>query len=94
MDKKEILQQKKNRIEEIKPIICKSFPSDKELDKYIKKNQLVFDEYDELFIEIEQLEWELMSPEEQKKAEKRDRFLTLKAKGEPFDLDEFDDLNV
>ena len=93
MSKKEILQQKKNRIEKIKPIIQKGFSTDKELDKHIKNNKSIFDEYDKLFIEIEQLEWELMTPEEQKKAEKRDRFLTLKAKGEPFDLEEFNDLN-
>jgi hypothetical protein len=33
-----------------------------------------------------------MSPEEQEKAKKKKRFLELKAKGEPFDLSEFEDL--
>jgi len=84
----------KNRNNELTPIISKKFkPFTGELKKYKEKKHKIFEEYHKNRDEIEQLEWELMTPEEQKKAEKRDRFLTLKAKGEPFDLEEFNDLN-
>ena len=94
MDKKAKIEQLRKRLKEIEPILNKTFNTNRDIKRHVKKNKNLYDEGRSIFEEIEQLEWELMSPEEQKKAEKRDRFLTLKAKGESFDLEEFDDLNV
>lgn len=93
MNKKEELQKLQKRMVEVKPIVSKGFPTDKELDDYKKKNQNIFNEYYFLFEQIQKLEYELMTPEEQKRYDKGMEFLRLKAKGEPFDFDEFDDLN-
>lgn len=92
-NKKQNLKKLKERLKELLPIVSKKFKKSKELEKYVDENIELYKEANSIHEEIEQLEWELMTPEEQKKAEKRDRFLTLKAKGEPFDLEEFNDLN-
>ena len=92
-EKKETLKKLIKRNEELKPIISKSFQTSKELDSYYQKNKKDYEEYDSNLIQIQQLEYELMTPEEQKRYDKGMLFLKLKAKGEPFDFDEFDDLN-
>ena len=92
-NKKDILEQLKKRNEELKPKIFKDYKTVKELNNYRNKNITIFQEYNSNQEQIEQLEYDLMSPEEQEKWKKRDRFLELKAKGEPFDLSEFEDLN-
>ena len=90
--KQKTLKQLKKRFKELKPITTKGFKTSKELQNYKKKNIQLFEEYYEIGEKILQLEWELMSPEEQEKQKKRDKFLELKSKGEPFDLSEFEDL--
>ena len=92
-NRKRKLQKLIKRNEELKFIVFVEFNTEKELLVHRKKISKERNEYYDNYEEIEQLVWELMTPEEQKKAEKRDRFLTLKAKGEPFDLEEFNDLN-
>lgn len=92
-NKKEKLRELIKRNNELKPIVTQGFKTDKELDNFEKKNKIIFNEYYDNLDEIEQLKWELMTPNEREKAEKRDRFLELKAKGEPFDISEYDDLN-
>ena len=92
-NKKEKLQQLIKRNNELKPIVTQGFKTDMELNIFEKKNKIIFNEYYNNLDEIQQFEFELMTPKEKEKAEKRDRFLELKAKGEPFDISEFDDLN-
>jgi hypothetical protein len=80
------------RNESLKAIIFKEFESEEEHNNYRKSITNEREEYFNNMEEIEQLELELMTPEERKRHEKQMRFLALKAKGEPFDLDEFDDM--
>ncbi|WP_397364018.1 hypothetical protein [Olleya sp. R77988] len=91
-NKKQKIKKLIKRNEELKPIVFVSFKTDKELDLYRKKIHKERVEYFNNQKQIQQLEWDLMTPEEQAKEKKRDRFLELKAKGEPFDLSEFEDL--
>jgi len=84
-NKKQLLEKLLKRNEELMPIVFKSFKTEKELDNYSKKNQKEVDEYYDNLEKIEKLEWELMTPEEQKRQKKTERFLELKVKGEPFD---------
>ena len=89
----ERIKKLKKRNEELNPIVFKGFkPFSGELEKYKKKNIDVFEEYHNNQKEIELLEYELMSPEEQKRYDKGMEFLRLKGIGEPFDLSEFEDL--
>jgi hypothetical protein len=92
-NKKERLKHLIKRNSELKPITTQSFKTDKELDSFEKKNKMIFDEYYDNMDEIEKLEYELMTPKEKERYDKGMRFLELKAKGDPFDLSEFEDLN-
>lgn len=84
-NKKELLEKLIKRNEELKPIIFVGFNTDKELLEYRKKIKKERDEYYDNQEKIQQLEYELMTPEEKEAREKYLRFLELKAKGEPFD---------
>ncbi len=88
MNKQKELQKLQKRNEELKPIVFKSFKTEKELDNYSKKIYTEIDEYYDNQEQIQQLEWELMTPEEQEEQRKLEHFLKLKAKGDPFDPDE------
>ncbi|MDV2448931.1 hypothetical protein ATE49_12480 [Elizabethkingia miricola] len=83
MTKKEELQKLQKRMAEVKPIVSKSFSTDKELDDYKKKNQKIFNEYYELFEQIPRLEYELKTPEEKKEYDEYLRKLKLKSEGKP-----------
>ncbi|SDF85673.1 hypothetical protein [Epilithonimonas hungarica] len=83
MDKKLELQQKQERMEELKPIVSKGFPTDEELDLYIEKNKKYFDEYDILFKEIQKLKYEIKTPQEKEEYDEYLRKLKLKAEGKP-----------
>lgn len=87
-NKKQLLEKLQKRNEKLKPIVFKSFKTEKELDDYSKKNQEEIDEYYDNQEKIQQLEWELMTPKEKEEREKLLRFLELKSKGEPFDPEE------
>lgn len=65
-NKEEFLKKLTNRNEELKPIVFRSFNTEKELDNYSRNIQKELDEYYDNQEKIEQLEWELMTPEEQK----------------------------
>ena len=84
-DRHEQLKKIKTRLEQIEPILNKTFKTSKELNDHIKENKKLYEEGKSLFEQIQQLEWELMTPEEKEQREKYLRFLQLKAKGEPFD---------
>lgn len=80
-NKKQLLENLKKRFEELKPIATKGFKTDRELDKYEKENKKIFDEYYDLGEQIEQLEWELMTPEERKAEEELLEKMKLKREG-------------
>lgn len=80
-NKKQLLQQLKKRFEELKPITTKGFKTDRELDRYENKHKKIFKEYYDIGEQIEQLEWELMTPEERAKEEEILRLMKLKREG-------------
>ena len=80
-DKRQLLQDLINRNEELKPIVFKTFDTEKELDKYTKSVQQEVDEYYENKGKIEQLEYDLMSLEEQESYDEYRRLSKLKAEG-------------
>lgn len=69
------------RNKELKPIVFKSFKTEKELDNYTKKNQEKIDEYYDNQEKIEILEWELMTPEEKKAEQELLEKMKLKRDG-------------
>ena len=81
MDKKVILQEKEKRMVELKPIVFKGFKTSEELKLYLKKIKKYCDEYDALFQEIQQLKWELMTPEEREQYLKEEEISKLKREG-------------
>lgn len=80
-NKSEELRKLKKRNEELKPIVLKSFKTEKELDKYSKSIQKEIDEYYDNLEKIKQLEWELMTPEEQEKEKEVLRLMKEKREG-------------
>lgn len=78
---KQLLEKLQKRNEELKPIVFKSFETEKELDNYSKKIQKEIDEYYGNQEKIEKLEWELMTPEERKKEEEVMEKMKLKREG-------------
>lgn len=78
---KENLEKLKKINKELKPIIFKSFDTMEELRKYKERKKEVFAEYFENQEQIEKLEWDLMTPEEQKKEEEVLRLMKLKREG-------------
>lgn len=80
-NKKQKLEELKKRAEELKPITTKGFKTDKELDTYKQKNSKIFNEYYRVCEEIEQLKWELKSPEEKAQYLKEEEISKLKREG-------------
>ena len=94
MENKNIkIEELEKRLEELRSITKKSFDSSLQLKEHVDSNKQFYEEAREIHQQIENLKYESMTPKEKEKAEKRERFLELKAKGEPFDISEFDDLN-
>jgi archaellum component FlaC len=93
MDIKNKIEQLKNDLKVLDPIVEKRFKTSKELNDYVEKNKDAYQKANDIYKQIQQLEYELMTPKEKEKYEKGMLFLELKAKGEPFDLSEFEDLN-
>lgn len=80
-NKSEELKKLKKRNEELKPIVFKSFKTEKELDKYSKSIQKEIDEYYDNQEQIQQLKWELMTPEEQEREKEVLRLMKEKREG-------------
>ena len=91
-NKQEQLKKIKARLEEIEPILNKTFKTSEELNSHVKKNKILYEEGRDLYNQIQKIENELMTPEEKERKKKVDLFLELKAKGEPFDLTEFESM--
>lgn len=73
--KKILIIQKKKKLEKI---VTKSFETSEQLEKYYKKNQVYFDEFDNVLQQIRQLEWDLMTPEQQARDLEVRRMIRLK----------------
>ncbi|HFK5508307.1 hypothetical protein [Elizabethkingia anophelis] len=82
-NKKELLKKLIKRNEELKPLVFKSFKTEKELDNYSKNIQKEIDEYYDNQDQIRQLEYELKTPEEKKEYDEYLRKLKLKSEGKP-----------
>lgn len=80
-NKEQLLRKLIKRNEELKPIVFKGAKNDTELDRYIKGIQKEFDEYYDNQEKIEHLEWELMTPEEQKTEKESIEKMKLKRDG-------------
>ena len=79
MENKKIeLENLLNRNKELKPIIFVGFKTDEELDNYRKKIHNERVEYYDNIKKIEELEWELMTPEE--RARKLEVAIKIRAK--------------
>ncbi len=81
MTKKEQLATLKKRIEELKPIVKKGFKTSEELQEYKQNNIEIFNEYYEVYEQIEALEWELKTPAERKFIEEQRKLMKLKREG-------------
>jgi predicted DNA-binding ArsR family transcriptional regulator len=77
----EQLHRLQKRLEEIEPILSKTFNTDKELNAYLEKNKSLYEEGKSLYEQIQQLEWELMTPEEREKREEHLKLMKLKREG-------------
>lgn len=82
-NKKDKMEKLIKRNEELKPKIFKEFKTSKELDLYRNKNLDIFEEYNTNQTEIENLKYELLSPEEKEKYDEYRRLSKLKAEGKP-----------
>ena len=82
MASNELLTKLVQRNEVLKPIVSKGFPvGTGELDIYVSQYQTEYDEYSANFQEIQRLEWELKTPEEQAEELERDRLFKAKRSG-------------
>ena len=93
MDTKKKIEELKVKLKEFDPIVEKRFKTSKELQNHVQKYKEIYQKAHDIGEQIQKLEYELMTPKEKEKYDKGMRFLELKAKGEPFDLSEFEDLN-
>ena len=82
-NKKEKLEKLIKRNEELKPIVFVSFNTEKELLDYRKKIEKERDEYYNNQEQIQQLKYELKTPEEKKEYDEYLRKLKLKSEGKP-----------
>ena len=80
-NKREQLEKLKERNEELKPKIFKDYKTVKELETYRNNNLEIFQEYNDNQEKIKQLEWELMTPEEQEKEKEVLRLMKEKREG-------------
>ena len=80
-DKRQKLNYLKNRFEELKIITTKGFQTSKELQIFKMNNIKIFEEYYDLGEQIQELELELMTPEERKVEEELVAKMKIKRDG-------------
>ena len=80
-NKKDKLNELLKRNEELKPKVFVSFKTDRELDNHRKKIEKERLEYYDNLNQIEQLKWELMTPDEQKAEQELLEKMKLKREG-------------
>jgi hypothetical protein len=80
-NKKTKLDKLMKRNDILKPIVFKSFKTEKELDNYSITIQNEIDEYYDNQEQIQQIEYELMTPKEKEDYDEYRRLSKLKAEG-------------
>lgn len=81
MDKNKKIKELKEQLAELDPIVEKRFNSSKELKRHVEKYKDVYQKAHDLFEQIRQLEWELMTPEEQEREKEVLRLMKEKREG-------------
>lgn len=81
MDKNKKIKELKEQLAELDPIVEKRFNSSKELKRHVEKYKDVYQKVHDLFEQIRQLEWELMTPEEQEREKEVLRLMKEKREG-------------
>lgn len=80
-NKQNELDKLKSRLKEIEPILNKAFKTSEQLNHHVEQNKEVYNEGKVIYERIQQLEWELMSPEEQEREEEVLKRMKLKREG-------------
>lgn len=75
------IEELKSELKKLEPITEKRFKTSKELQQHVRKYEHVYEKANDLEKQIEQLEWELMTPEERKKEEEIIEKMKLKREG-------------
>jgi len=81
MDKHKKIKELKEQLAELDPIVEKRFNSSKELKIHVEKYKNVYQKAHDLFEQIQQLEWELLTPEEQEGEKEVLRLMKEKREG-------------
>ncbi|WP_158961586.1 hypothetical protein [Myroides fluvii] len=81
MDKHKKIKELKEQLGELDPIVEKRFNSSKELKRHVEKYKNVYQKAHDLFEQIQQLEWDLMTPEEQEREKEVLRLMKEKREG-------------
>lgn len=81
MDISKKIEELKSELKKLESITEKRFKTSKELQIYLKKHESEYKKANDLEKQIEQLEWELMTPEERKKEEEIIEKMKLKREG-------------
>lgn len=68
-------------LKKLDPIVEKRFKTSKELENHVQKYKDEYQKAHNLFEQIQQLEWELKTPEEQKQYLKEEEISKLKREG-------------
>ncbi len=76
------VQKLKLELEQLQPIVSQKFETKEELRDHILQHQDIFNKARKLYEQIEELERELMTPEEQKKEDELLRLMKKKRQGE------------
>ncbi|MGH1385150.1 hypothetical protein [Kordia sp.] len=84
MTEKEELIKLKERLKELTIITSKEFKTSEELQRYVEENKHVYEEAHDIYKQIDQLEWDFLTPEEKARKEERRRLSKLKRDGKLF----------
>jgi uncharacterized protein YaaN involved in tellurite resistance len=81
MNIKKKIEELKVKLKEFDPIVEKRFKTSKELQSHVQKYKEIYQKAHDIGEQIEQLEWELMTPEERAREEEVLRLMKLKREG-------------
>lgn len=84
MTTEEKLIELKKRLEELTIITSKEFKTSEELKRYVEENKHVYEEAHDIHKQVNQLEWDLLTPEEKARKEERKKLSKLKREGKLF----------
>jgi hypothetical protein len=84
MTPKEKLIELNTRLNKLKTITSKEFKTSKALQKHVEENKHAYEEAHEIHKQIDQLEWDLLTPEEKARKEEIRRLAKLKREGKLF----------